>query len=273
MWDGRESRADTTIRQALARQANDATRGHAQGGRDLTTTEVEQIVAFETGLFTAQARDNEAGNLRARGATGGPVDLSRQPFFIGINDPFDPAFTPRVFTVFDEWLAGSPSHRDPAAAARAAIARGHRIFNTRPVVITGVRGLNDRIGAVRIEGTCTTCHDAPNVGHHSVSLPLDLGLSDAAMRTPDLPLYTFRNTSTGETVQTTDPGRALITGRWQDMSTFKGPILRGLAARPPYFHNGAAATLADVVRLYNSRFNLRLSAREASDLVAFLKAL
>jgi cytochrome c peroxidase len=93
------------------------------------------------------------------------------------------------------------------------------------------------------------------------------------MRTPDLPLYTVRNTSTGETVQTTDPGRALVTGRWSDMSTFKGPILRGLAARPPYFHNGAAATLADVVSFYNRRFNLRLSRRDAADLVAFLKAL
>jgi cytochrome c peroxidase len=133
--------------------------------------------------------------------------------------------------------------------------------------------VNDVLGVDRLEGTCTTCHDSPNVGNHSVSLPLDLGLTDAAMRTPDLPLYTFRNRSTGETVQTTDPGRALITGRWKHMSTFKGPILRGLAARAPYFHNGAAASLADVVSFYDARFSLGLSAQEAADLVAFLKAL
>ena len=54
---------------------------------------------------------------------------------------------------------------------------------------------------------------------------------------------------------------------------FKGPILRGLAARAPYFHNGLAATLADVVDFYNGRFKIGLSAQERSDLIAFLKAL
>jgi cytochrome c peroxidase len=57
------------------------------------------------------------------------------------------------------------------------------------------------------------------------------------------------------------------------MSLFKGPILRSLAARAPYFHNGSAATLAEVVEFYNTRFNIGLSAQEKSDLVAFLKAL
>src|SRR5262249_39120458 len=103
--------------------------------------------------------------------------------------------------------------------------------------------------------------------------PLDVGLTTAALRTPDMPLYTFRNKTTGEVVETTDPGRARITGKWQHMSVFKGPILRGLAARAPYFHNGFAATLSDVVEFYNRRFNLGLGAPEKSDLVAFLRAL
>jgi cytochrome c peroxidase len=98
-------------------------------------------------------------------------------------------------------------------------------------------------------------------------------LTSAAVRTPDLPLYTFRNRTTGELFQTTDPGRALITGKWKDMALFKGPILRGLAARAPYFHNGFAATLLEVVEFYNVRFNIGLSAQEQADLVAFLKAL
>jgi cytochrome c peroxidase len=57
------------------------------------------------------------------------------------------------------------------------------------------------------------------------------------------------------------------------MSTFKGPILRGLAARAPYFHNGIAATLADAVEFYEARFNIGLTAQEKSDLIAFLKTL
>jgi cytochrome c peroxidase len=57
------------------------------------------------------------------------------------------------------------------------------------------------------------------------------------------------------------------------MSTFKGPVLRSLAARAPYFHNGFAASLTDVVEFYNGRFDIGLSAQEKSDLIAFLRAL
>jgi len=106
-----------------------------------------------------------------------------------------------------------------------------------------------------------------------VKAPLDLGLTNVERRTPDMPLYTLRNLSTGDTRQTTDPGRAMITGKWRDVGRFKGPVLRGLAGRAPYFHNGFAATLADVVTFYNTRFSIGLSAAEQSDLVAFLSAL
>jgi cytochrome c peroxidase len=88
-----------------------------------------------------------------------------------------------------------------------------------------------------------------------------------------MPLYTLRNIATGETVQTTDPGRAMITGKWADIGKFKGPVLRALAARAPYFHNGSAATLEDVIQFYETRFNLGLTEREKKDLIAFLGAL
>jgi len=65
----------------------------------------------------------------------------------------------------------------------------------------------------------------------------------------------------------------MVTGKWKDIGRFKGPILRGLAARAPYFHNGFAATLLDVVNFYDSRFNMGLTAAEKADLVAFLQAL
>jgi cytochrome c peroxidase len=53
----------------------------------------------------------------------------------------------------------------------------------------------------------------------------------------------------------------------------KGPILRGLAARAPYFHNGAAATLSEVVDFYNVRFQMNLTPQEKRDLVNFLQTL
>ena len=53
----------------------------------------------------------------------------------------------------------------------------------------------------------------------------------------------------------------------------KVPILRGLAARAPYFHDGSAATLDDVVDFYDKRFAIKLTPTERADLVAFLSAL
>jgi cytochrome c peroxidase len=273
MWDGRETFPGQSIHFDLSDQANGATLGHAAGINPLTQPQRDAIVNFETSLFTAQATDNAAGALNTQGGTGGPVTLSRQPFYIGINDVLSPGFNPRAFTVFDGWRNLASSGWNPYTDAREAIARGQEVFNTRTFTIAGVRGVNDALDVAALPGSCTTCHDTPNVGNHSTSLPLDLGLTTAAMRTPDMPLYTFRNKTTGEVVQTTDPGRALITGKWQHMSVFKGPILRGLASRAPYFHNGLAATLADVVDFYNGRFNIGLSAQEKSDLIAFLKAL
>jgi cytochrome c peroxidase len=65
----------------------------------------------------------------------------------------------------------------------------------------------------------------------------------------------------------------MVTGKWDDIVKFKGPVLRGLAARPPYFHDGSAATLPDVIRFYDARFQARFTAQEKADLLAFLLAL
>ena len=71
---------------------------------------------------------------------------------------------------------------------------------------------------------------------------------------------------------TTDLGQALIDGKFDHVGKIKGPILRGLSARAPYFHNGSAQTLLDVV-LYETRFGLVLTPQEEPDLVVFLSTL
>jgi hypothetical protein len=167
-------------------------------------------------------------------------------------------------------------HDDRRNEARRAIARGQEIFNTHKISITGVSGINDEAAfgkPATLTGTCTSCHDTPNGGNHSVVAPLNIGLSDASRRTADMPLYTLRNKTTGEIVKTTDPGRALIDGKWSHIGRFKGPMLRNLAPRAPYFHNGFAKDLWAVVNFYNDRFNIKLSYQEKSDLVAFLRSL
>lgn len=288
MWDGRETQTpflppmhagqdNDALTAALIKQASDATKGHAQG-LDPTPEQLADIVAFESGLTTAQIRDDVAGLLNEGDAIGGPRILANQRFYVGINDtlgadPTGALFDAESMGLFGAWTNASSSDNPAKAAARAAIARGEALFNQIPLTITGVGGLNDALGQPSIAGTCTSCHNTPNAGNHSVALPLNIGLTDASRRTPDMPLYTLRNTSTGETVQTTDPGLALITGKWKDIGKFKGPVLRGLAARPPYFHNGSAVDLDAVVDFYDTRFAMHMDAQEKQDLVAFLEAL
>jgi hypothetical protein len=287
MWDGRESFAPlgTTPIQAgaspvqndmalfgdLKHQAADATRTHAQGASTLPDDVAGAIVQFELNLATAQQELHRAGPLDARGAQGGPAYLATQPYYVTINDvlgadvnglPFDPD----AMALYTAW-AGSRERR------RAAIARGAVLFGATRIRITGVGGLNDALGVPVILGSCTTCHDTPNVGNHSVPLPIDIGVTGERFRTRDMPLYTLRNLATGEIRKTSDPGRALLTGRWKDIGKFKGPVLRGLAARAPYFHNGMAADLRMVVDFYEARFAIGLTPREKADLVAFLEAL
>lgn len=275
MWDGRESAPGGTLQANLIRQALDATQGHAQLAGNLTEKQLEEIVDFEMGLTTAQATDMNVGKLDTQGALGGPKRLHQEEFFIGINDPLgeNPTGAPHnpvAMTLFDSW---AKSYGNSAQNAnRAAVARGQDLFNRKPIFITGVAGLNDDLNLPVIQASCTICHDTPNVGNHSVSAPLNIGLSDASMRTPDMPLYTLRNKLTGEMMQTTDPGRALISGKWRDIGRMKGPVLRGLAARAPYFHNGSAATLEEVVDFYERRFAIGFTAQEKADLVAFLRS-
>lgn len=284
MWDGRENKAGRSIPDDLASQATDAITGHAQRslGNPLDPATIQSIVTFESALFMAQTYDDHAGRLDLYGGQGGLKTLIQQPFYIGINDPIgqnptNTPFDPSAFTLYTAW-ANSKGDRDHdwddrEAASRASVARGEVLFNTKPIQIVDVAGLNDTLKLPIIAGTCTTCHDTPNVGDHSVALPLNIGLADASRRTADMPLYTLTNITTGDTVETTDPGRALITGKWADIGKFKGPILRGLATRAPYFHNGFAANLGEVVTFYDTRFSIGFTKQEKKDLVAFLRTL
>jgi cytochrome c peroxidase len=302
MWDGRETYQDPhssicfsgstrcygPLDYNLGSQAAHAVTGHAQAAQGLTPDEQAAIVRFEKGLFTAQLYDNDAGLLTGAGGTGGPLALSKTDFYFGINDAgagdyhTKAAFTPFAMNLYDAWNTASTNLADPdtppsraasVTAARQAIARGQVLFNTRQFDMTGVAGLNDDFKITVVKGTCTTCHNAPNAGSHPTPLVFNIGLSDAARRTADMPLYTLKNKATGDIMQTMDPGVALQTGKWQDVGRFKIPTLRALAARPPYFHDGSAATLADVVSFYNQRFNIGFTPQEMADLTAFLKAL
>ena len=277
MWDGRENVAGQAINADLLHQSNSAQVTHA-AGVPLTDAQRASLVKFQVGLHTAQVWDYSAGNLGADGARGGADELAEQAFYVGINDNFGDSqthapFDAVVFDLYDSW---SNLHHDRRADERRAVARGQALFNGKRINISGVAGINDNAAfgsPANLVGTCTSCHDAPNVGSHSVSLQLNIGIADASRRTADMPLYTLRNKATHEVKQTTDPGRALITGLWGDVGKFKGPVLRAVATRAPYFHNGSAANLAEVVEFYDTRFHIGFTRGEKADLIAFLRTL
>ncbi len=186
-------------------------------------------------------------------------------------------------------------------AKRESIARGEAFFSTRIFIINKVAGLNDikgdKDGTER--GTCSTCHSNKNVLNDIASDPKRLGIMDNSSGvngmpwTRDFPRFAFYcamgtipffsnpvnspncpgGTATCDKFITTDPGKGLITGKCQDLGKMKVPILRGLAARAPYFHGGNAATLMDVINFYNQRFNIELIQQEKQDLMNFLNSL
>jgi hypothetical protein len=295
MWDGRESSTQTGTQKIafstnpgdllfdLAHQAVDATNGHAQASTPLSAANQQAIVNFEMNLITAQAFDFRAGILNADGAKGGPLTIATDAipaFFIGINDPLggNPSgtlFTPVIFHLFDAWAKPQANSFTDWLGARASIVRGQALFNSKPIAITGVAGLNDDLNVASIPGTCGTCHDSPGIGNHSFPAPLNIGVGDLSspLDLSYLPTITLQNKTTHEIKRTTDPGRALITGLWKDVGRMKGPILRGLASRAPYFHNGSADSLTDVMEFYDKRFNIGFTAQEKKDLIAFLNSL
>jgi hypothetical protein len=327
MFDGRESTPasgtikilysnyPTSLLNDLAHQSVDATLIHAQGdGTHPTPEEQQQIVDFETKIFTAQIRDRHAGQLDEDGANGGPAALSTQSFFISVNSsvhflipafeqpggrvtPGDNLFTSNIFNLYDKWAQGQNEEHGEHYAARHAIAHGEQLFNTLQIPISGVAGINDEVaagglvagGIPSFTGTCGTCHDTPNVGNHSFPTPLNIGTGDPSPANPSvnlggldvsyLPEITVckldptSDVPTNNCKTTTDLGQALIDGKFDHVGKIKGPILRGLAARAPYFHNGSAATLMDAVNFYDTRFDLHLSEQDKDDLVAFLKTL
>lgn len=286
MWDGRETAIDpasplcvsftatcyASTHDSLLKQALTASKTHQQMANGFSAAELEQIVRFESSLFSAQKTGRLTGDLASDGANGGTNALAQADFWFGMNN-FESGdyrtgapFSTRVFSAYDAWSNASPSASVDAdqADARRAVARGQELFNNR--VVPGM-------SASSIQRTCSGCHGTTNVGSSSTPLLVNIGSSDASRRTSDLPLYTLRNRQTGQTLQTTDPGAAMVSGRWADIGKFKVPVLRGLAARAPYFHDGGAASLRDVVLFYNDRFQMNLSQQEISDLAAFLAAL
>ena len=282
MWDGRETLSNPFV--ALLNQASNATLVHAESGAAPSAAVLASIVDFALALFTAQETETEAGSVSVDGANGGSAFLATVPFTVGENRAPNPV-RQDVFHLFDGW-AGQVEQRD-------AVARGQALFNFRvgvnPLSATCASNVPNDCAPGAQPGaqamTCTRCHstfetggqDGGSFGNsigNAIGNFTSGGLA-GEVRTPDLPLYTLRQKTAPNAIRmTTDPARALITGVWADVNKFKAPSLRGLAGRAPYFHNGSAATLEDVIDAYQAAgFQFNFTPQEKADIVAFLKSL
>jgi cytochrome c peroxidase len=221
----------------LVNQANRNVTG-GQQGPPAPPEVIANIVGFEESLFTAQLIVPGVGRLDSDGARGGPEALASMSKVAG------------RFDLFDAWA----NDENPK---RAQIARGQELFNN-----PNANG-----------SSCSGCHNSANNGTNINNTLFDIGTASEAARTPDLPLYTFRNKANPDvTIRLTDAGRGQITGAWADLGRFKTPTLRALAARAPYFHNGIAPTIESVVRHYEVHRGFVFTNEERADLVAFLNA-
>ncbi|HSW23663.1 MAG TPA: hypothetical protein VLJ62_12910 [Burkholderiaceae bacterium] len=96
-------------------------------------------------------------------------------------------------------------------------------------------------------GTCATCHSGElfSDGNSRLHPPAD------SMAEPESPSYAARSAT----------------------KQYRTAPLKGVWQHPPYFHDGSAATLAEVVQVYNTKRALGLTAGQMSDLTEYLKSL
>jgi cytochrome c peroxidase len=161
---------------------------------------------------------------------------------------------------FDRYMEG-----DESAMSEAAV-RGMRLF--------------------RGKAGCVACHNGPNFsdnGFHNLGVPAPAFIQDrlvqAAIRfdAERMGVKDYWNVKE-------DLGRYLVTKDEKDKGAFKTPTLRNVVETGPYMHNGAFATLEEVIDFYDRGGGsspeksalvhpLRLSADEKHDLLAFLHAL
>ena len=265
-------------------QAQDAAKSHLQVPGALNKAQLAQIESFEHQIYAGQGVDFVAGDLTQPGsppglgpkalATGSPASLGNNP----IN---------RIFGSFVMWQkdtapdssTDSPERRE----RRRSVARGADIFYTRRFLISDVGRYNDKGLGNPFKRSCGGgCHNTLLMGMDLAPGYMDLGLNNLpwANNRPDLPLFKVvcdpsapAQSYLGRVIYTHDPARALITGKCVDVGASMTQQSRGLAARAPYFMNGSAANLRELVDFYDRRFNIGYSETEKSDLVNFLATL
>ncbi|MEP7311957.1 MAG: hypothetical protein ABI859_05205 [Pseudomonadota bacterium] len=269
----------------LRTQAVEAAINHLQSEKPPGKAQLEQITAFERSIYVAQvARDGAGSLVEADGPPAfGPRNLAADEAGVLGNNT-----TRFVFPMGEAWT--KPQAAD-VAAMRASIRRGHDVFFFRTFWIRDSMHLNSVGLGNPTKRTCATCHGMHMTGMDVANGWMDIGTTNLpwareapenpwTKEKPQLPLFRIEckaevppHPYLGRVFYTQDPGRALISGKCNDVGTIVMQQFRGIAARPPYFVNGSAATLRELIDFYDRRYNIQYSEQERLDLEHFLGSL
>jgi hypothetical protein len=275
----------------LKAQAVSAAQAHLEFRGVPDEARLRRIVEFESQVYAAQASHRVAGNLmEPSGPAGlGVRNVASEPAGVLGNNT-----TAWVFPVGDMWKK-LPDAATPDEAQRnrmrESIARGHDVFMFRTFWIRDVQHLTTVGLGNPTKRTCSTCHGMHMTGMDVANGWMDLGTTNLPWaveepqnpwntRKPQMPLFKITckpdaapHAFLGRVIYTQDPGRALITGKCHDVGSIVMQQFRGLAARAPYFANGSAGSLRELVDFYDRRFNIGYTDQERDDLINFLSAL
>ena len=269
----------------LKTQAVEAAINHLQSPKAPTQKQLEQITSFERRIYVAQVERDGAGSLvEPDGPPAfGPRNLARDEAGVLGNNT-----TRFVFPMGTAWTG---KQADDVAAMRESIRRGHDVFFFRTFWIRDSMHLNTVGLGNPTKRTCATCHGMHMTGMDVANGWMDIGTTNQpwarevpenpwAKEKPQMPLFRIEckaevpaHPYLGRVFYTQDPGRGLISGKCNDVGTIVMQQFRGLAARAPYFSNGSAANIRELIDFYDRRYNIQYSEQERLDLEHFLGSL
>jgi hypothetical protein len=272
----------------LKTQAVEAAITHLQFDGVLNPAQLRQIAAFEDHIYSAQVRLDGAGSLVE---PDGPPGLGPRNLATGEKGVLGNNITRWVIPMGDAWQNQGPGEDDAQFAMRQSIVRGQKIFHFRTFWIRDSMYLNNVGLGNPVKRTCATCHGMHMTGMDTANGWMDIGTTNLpwAREAPRNPWQTedelmplFKITChrdvaphpyLGRVIYTQDPGRALISGKCNDVGAIVMQQFRGLAARAPYFSNGSAASVRELIDFYDRRYNIQYSEQEKQDLAHFLESL
>jgi hypothetical protein len=253
----------------LEAQARDALRTHLQMHGDPTPRQIRQLIDFESGLSTAQSHDQWGGSLP------GPELLEKTPGGV-LQSGSSPIF--KEFATLPPLPDATPEQQ----AFRASVARGANLFSKRQFLVKDTAGINTMGFGNPVRNSCAMCHNMHGSGIDVAPGRIDIGNVNEpfAKGSPELPLFKLvckpgarPHPYLGRVVYTQDPGYAMTSGRCEDIGKVMTQQMRGLSGRAPYFSNGSATDLRELVEIYNRRYNIGFTDQEKADLVNLMKVL